>query len=131
MKGDAELAASAIGAEGINQSAYGITISAPGAASGGGEGGAAKAPESKMTRLGEVSADGKVTVASGGGGSAEITPENLVEKGLKAEAAAARTLKQEAAARSQQIFSAMGSSESWRAAAQPVARKSQSSGREM
>lgn len=135
MKSDAQLAACAIGAEGINQSAYGLSISAPGAASGGGAVGAAKVPEGKMVRpLGDVSADGKVTVTSGGGGTAEVTPENTVEKGLRLEASAARAIKQEAAARSQQIFAAMAPknmAQAFRSSAPAPTTRAKSSGREM
>lgn len=82
MKSDAELAAIAIGAGDINQSAYGLTISGTSAAPGGGEGESTKAADGKLVRLGDVSSDGKVTVTSGAGGVAEISvaPDKLTPK---------------------------------------------------
>ncbi|MBY3575402.1 hypothetical protein HFN65_31180 [Rhizobium laguerreae] len=72
MKGDAELAATLIGAEQINQQAYGLTIVGfAGAAPSGGGSSSTKGDERRLSG-GDVTADGKAVVESGGGGLAEV-----------------------------------------------------------
>ncbi|ANL11986.1 MULTISPECIES: hypothetical protein [unclassified Rhizobium] len=76
MKGDAELAATLIGAEQIDQQAYGLSIVGfGGAAPSGGGSGSTKGDERRLSG-GDITADGKVVVESGGGGLNEITAES-------------------------------------------------------
>lgn len=130
MKSDAQLAADAIGASQLDQAAFGLTISGASVPSGSGETKSTSADERVVRPIGEVSSDGKVFVISGGGGSTEIAAENTIEKSLKAEASAARELRQEGEGRSRQLFSAMASVQSWRAERSAPTR-SKSAEREM